>query len=657
MTDGQTANRIQILRNDLFGEIEIIQTRTQTFIAKRLTQRSAAIFERAHKAFPFLFSNEFPFLQEFHAQTEIFGATYLLFKYYDYSLQNMLDSNKRAALQLPENMVIKLINDLFFCITYLKNKGLIYPVIHNKTIFVSKTGNLKLTNPLLYEEAFVNLMGPADEGQALLESDRRFGDVGRVALEQATLTDLFTSEATPADFENAQRLVRQKYSCELYNFIRKFDFFTMSRVPSESRFQNYNAAENYYNLNAKSVDKYLGGMKLAAMDFEVPRFSEAQAYTVKNGSVYRIGDRRSGLVESERQSQQVFGVDLNQSDRIGSLRPESIRQEIFRPDSIRPDSLRPDSLRQDSVRLESLKQDTGRIESVKVGSMVYQENLTSSRNNGASADIPPTIGSNLLGPFENRVNIVSLPNIQHTQTSSAYLSNKKQPLSIFGAPPVVINTQGSLPSNDMLTSNHNFVKKKTEDSFFDDVFEKPVSQELPAAGGYVSDFSQRGQSIQSRGSLAADNFFEVPQTYQQPIYQSNTNNPFKSDQNVSASFRNNVFNTSVRDSGASDNRRSKSTNLVEPPVNVNTVPQKEFVKYAMASPVYVDPNESFSKRLAQAYQKEYKERNDSLRDSNGSYLAQPQARLSDEMHRMSNQPQVLPIDKQYAVIHDFPVRN
>lgn len=648
MTDGQTANRIQILRNELFGEIEIIQTRTQTFIAKRLTQRSAAIFEKAHKAFPFLFSNEFPFLQEFHAQTEIFGATYLLFKYYDYSLQNMLDSNKRAALQLPENMVIKLMNDLFFCITYLKNKGLIYPVIHNKTIFVSKTGNLKLTNPLLYEEAFVNLTGPADEGQALLESDRRFGDVGRVALEQATLADLFTPEVTAADFENAQRIVRQKYSYDLYNFIRKFDFFTMSRVPSESRFQNYNAAENYYNVNSRSVDKYLGGMKLAAMDFEVPKFNQGQAYTVKDGSVYRIGDRKNVLLESERQSQQIFAVDLNQSDRIGSIRPES----ILRPDSMRPDSIRPDSLRPDSLR-----PDTGRLESVKANSTLYQENITSGRNNGGSADIPPNTGSHLLGPFENRVNIVSLPNIQQVQTSSAYLSHKKQPLTIFGAPPVVVNTQGSLPANEMLTSNHNFVKKKTEDSFFDDVFEKPVSQEQLVSGNRVSELSHRGPSIQSHGSMAVDNFFEVPQSYQQPIYQSHTNNPFKSDQNVSASFRNNVFNNSVRDSGASDNRRSKSTNLVEAPTTPNIVQQKEFVKYAMTSPVYVDPNESFSKRLAQAYQKEYKERNDSMRDSNPSLSSQPRVKLSDEIQYMSNQPQVLPIDKQYAVIHDFPVRN
>jgi len=594
MTDGQTVNRIQILRNELFGEIEIIQTNTHTYIAKRLTQKSAAVFERAHKAFPFLFSNEFPFLQEFQAQTEMFGSTYLLFKYYDFSLQNLLDGNRRAAVHLPENMLLKLLNDLFFAVGYFKNRGLVYPLLHNKTVFVSKTGNIKLTNPLLFEETFVHLDRVSDDPQALLSADRRIGEAAKLVLEQATFASLFGPHVSPTDFWEAFQHLRSKYSYDLYNLLRKFDYLGNARVPSESRFQNYNVAENFFNSNCSNVDKYLAGVKVNTIDFEIPKTSAAKVYTIKNGSITKLPDKRSGIFDSQQQLSVGSGVHVGQSGVAGSLsQPNKWGQ--------------------------------------------------------AAPDIPPSSPKRIFDYASNPVGVID---VSHFQKETPVTNSNLRMVS-------------SQPQSPLLSHQHNsqqnFAKKKVEDSFFDDIFErKPQAEpvQLVQPVRVSSGSHAHSLSVPSQASIKDDDFFDVPPNFQQVSHHNMSQIPH-SQQNVSASFRQNPFHHGSRESSGSDARRSKSSSPLE--VREQPHPSQE-IRSEAPSPVFIDPNESFSKRLAQFYQKEYQERNDSMRESAHSQSNQGPRTSGTQGPRTSGTKdfydgQLKPGEKSYAVIHDFPVQS
>lgn len=583
MADGQTVNRIQILRNELFGEIEVIQTTTHTYVAKRLTPKSAAAFERAHKTFPFLFSNEFPFLQEFQAQTELFGATYLLFKYYDFSLQNLIDNNRRAAIHLPENMLLKLLNDLFFAIGYFKNRGLVYPLIHNKTVFVSKTGNLKLTNPLLFEETFVNLERVSDDPQTLLAADRRIGEAAKVVLEQATFANLFGPDVTPTDFQEALRNLRPQYSYDLYNLLRKFDFLGSARVLGESRFQNYNVAENFFNGNCTNVDKYLAGVKVNTMDFEIPKTAAAKVYTIKNGSITKLPDKRSGIFDSQQQLPGASGLQVNNSGVLGNSMPPR-------------------------------------------------------EWNQAVPDIPPSPPKRI---FDNPSLPMGVIDVSPFQRESQVSNSNLRAVSAQPPSPGVY-----VQSN----SQQNFTRKKVEDSFFDDIFERKAQAEVQQPARVSTASEPQPQVVPSQASIKVDDFFDVPPNFQQISHHNLTHNPH-SEHNVSASFRQNPFHHGNRDSTGSDARRSKSSS----PMEVRDQPgHPQGAPLTSPAPVYIDPNESFSKRLAQFYQQEYQERNESMRES---ALSQPNQGPRTSGTQDFYKGQLKPGDKSYAVIHDFPVQS
>lgn len=602
MREENTINRLQIMRNDLFGEIEVLQTKNQIFIAKKLTEKSISIFEKALKNQNFLFKNDFPFFQEFHSQTELFGNTYLLFNYYDFSLHNFHQSNQRGNILVPESMLLKLFNDIFYCLNFLKTKRLVYPLIHKKTIYINKQGNLKLVNPLLFE-GIENYLGENINDETILfESNKKLGELAKLVLEQANLTDFSTGEdVSKENIVKALEFVKRNYSYEFFNFMRKMDYSNFEQNSMDSSLKNVNAAENYFNLNCNNIDKFLLGIKVNSTNKEMPKSFGISFVNNKDLSVSKQNDKKPN----------IFGTEKNNKNDT-SFQNENILLK---------------TLPNDSLYLKTLQNDSFFIK------------------DGLPKDLPADYSNKNIWPSDRNVRIIEINPIQNQNQINRHV-------------------QSSIIQDFGKKSDH------YSDPFFDDIFQKPINVEKV-------DFSRESQNKLQNNSTSEANLFNLPENFSD-LYQHHVGHPLRnippnrltsaenlSSDQITFSFKNisqnKLFSTenmipdvnrfTFKDNG--DGKRSKSSNVylhVNGSFDQNST---NLVKVTQGNPVYVDSNESFSKKLAQKYQKEYAERNESM---NASIV-----RLENQgiiYHSSPHESLVINSkahEKSYAIIHDFPM--
>lgn len=259
----QKVSKVASISNEVFGDVEILQGKSNYFLAKRLNPVSAQQVERLYKTRDFLFDNGCPFLQEFYCLTELFGEKYVLFQYYDYSLNDLLESNSRNQVFLPEESLTKLFFGAGQVLEFFRANDTYYPLVSQKTVFCSVEGQLKLLHPLLFEGFLRNVDGLKDPCLLMYTFDQCYGQLAAVVLEQASLSKVGGADKTTSAEKAREALlsVLKRYSFGFFNCLRKFDFNVLPTNFNESLLANLNAFQNYFSPGERGVQKYLIGLK------------------------------------------------------------------------------------------------------------------------------------------------------------------------------------------------------------------------------------------------------------------------------------------------------------------------------------------------------------------------------------------------------------
>ena len=145
---------IEIEESTLYGKIMLVTTKKAAYLAKELSSEGESQFSAILKERPFLFDSSIPFIQQFHSQRRLFGKECLVFPFHTNSLYSVLLSSIQYKSPISDASLSRLFFKCYTMITCLKGMGVVYPQLTLDICFIDNSSELKLMNPLLFEELF-----------------------------------------------------------------------------------------------------------------------------------------------------------------------------------------------------------------------------------------------------------------------------------------------------------------------------------------------------------------------------------------------------------------------------------------------------------------------------------------------------------------------
>lgn len=225
--DSQTLNDYQLIKmisNDVIGDVKILRSQNSFFLAKKLDNYQIEVLRNKSNVFEHLSRNS-DHIQKCHGQFMINSEAHLIFDYYDYTLNDLFVSNTNNEVFLAEDSILKLIKVGIDTLSSLfKSTCYYHPYIDMKTINISNQGDIKISNPLLFNE-FIGLRH-LDHQSYKNKFYSTIDKIGIIGLELASLKRVTDANGNVEldRLENSFKIVRKKYSIILLNVLKMFGY-------------------------------------------------------------------------------------------------------------------------------------------------------------------------------------------------------------------------------------------------------------------------------------------------------------------------------------------------------------------------------------------------------------------------------------------------
>ncbi len=479
-------SKIAVITNEIFGSVEILRGTSNFFLAKKLNQYTLDKVHQLYQKREFLFDNGCPFLQEFYCMTELWGESYILFQYYDYSLADLHETNSKHRVILPENSLLK----MFFGVSQVLNRFMsndtFYPFVSQRTIYCSPEGQIKVLHPILFESFFRNVENITDPCVLLYTFDQCYGQLASVVLEHASLATVSTANGkNSADkIREALTVTCKRYPFSFFNLLRKFDFNVQPLSIHESKLVNLNTGINYFDMNEKGVQKYLIGMKTPItnrIDDRSLRNSLQTQYQL-NPSVQNIyqaneSQRRLLIFESDEKEQP--------RDSVSKQNPFAVQNDIFKTAPQNQASIFKKHLASDiPLKYSTISKEDGMFVATPIQRVSVNNNYAGTSTYLHEADI------NLMDPLTQRQSIMSRnENLQIKKPArytlqtpvSDFLPNQvpspkvhmpdKEVIEIKDQEPQLYNPTDFFQMN-MIPEDEQSNREITANSFFNDIYQE-----------------------------------------------------------------------------------------------------------------------------------------------------------------------------------------
>ena len=258
--DLTNVQKIDIIQNEIFGNLEIIKSSNKYYLIKKITNQLENLISKKKNIINNFSENEFPEMQRCYGKKILWSSDYLIFDYYDYTLETLQKNNIKNNCFLKENSILNLFYTLQICFSKLKKLNIIYPFLHKKCIFCSKEGKLKIANPLLFNEFFENR--DLGENQKIQKLNFLMKNLGIILLENSSLVEI-SDESGFIDLdliEKSFESVKSRYSFLILHILRLFNFGIKNDIrkkfyedSSFFRINRFIDNEGFLNLEKKSV--------------------------------------------------------------------------------------------------------------------------------------------------------------------------------------------------------------------------------------------------------------------------------------------------------------------------------------------------------------------------------------------------------------------
>ena len=243
--DLSNIQKIDIIENDIFGNLEIIKADKNYYIIKKITNQLENLITKKKEEINLFFGNEnFPEMQKCYGKKNLWSCNYLVFDYFDYTLENLEKNNRINNCFLKENSILNLFYTIQIFLSKLKKKNIIYPFLLKKCIFCTRGGDLKIANPLLFNEYYENRK--LVKKQEIKKLDNLMKNLGIILLENCSLVKVF-DEGGILDLdliEKAFKNVKEKYSFLILHILKLFNF----GIKNEIR-KNFYEDNSFFKIN------------------------------------------------------------------------------------------------------------------------------------------------------------------------------------------------------------------------------------------------------------------------------------------------------------------------------------------------------------------------------------------------------------------------
>lgn len=292
--DAQDLNDYQLIKivsNDVIGEVKILKSSGRFYLAKKLDNVQIGVLRDKAHVIDHLNRNTVVF-QRCYGRFIINNESHLLFDYYDYTLNDLFRSNCTNRMFLAEESLLKLIKVSMDGLSSLFSETCFYhPFVDMRTINISAEGEIKISNPLLFNE-FIGLrrLGHSDYKEKFYST---IDKVGIIALEQTALNTIVDADGNVEldRLETAFKVVRQKYSIILLNILRMFG----------------------YNLVTERDDKFLN---LVGIDSSLVTSDNEKQLQTDNINLSSMSKRRMKIFDKEDDQREAYSRVSNFSKKV-----------------------------------------------------------------------------------------------------------------------------------------------------------------------------------------------------------------------------------------------------------------------------------------------------------------------------------------------------